>query len=119
MPARRLEREHGDNIDPVVAQMASYFACLRSSARFALLRTSLRGSFLWAQLVAKGSTVDEVLVGDPHRVGDVTSRSQFRAAGLSAMVVTPGEEDVCLACRPSGKGWGPWSLLVIAPRQSP
>ncbi len=31
-------------IDPVAAQMRSYLACLRSSARFALVRTSLRGS---------------------------------------------------------------------------
>jgi hypothetical protein len=34
----------GDKIDPVAAQMASYMVCLRSSARFALVRTSLRGS---------------------------------------------------------------------------
>ena len=37
----------GDKIDPVakqMAQMASYLAYSRSSARFALVRTSLRGS---------------------------------------------------------------------------
>ena len=35
----------GDKTDPVAAQMASYLVCLRSSA------------------------VDELLVGDPHRIG--------------------------------------------------
>jgi hypothetical protein len=34
----------GDKTDPVAVQMASYLVCLRSSARFALMRTSLRGS---------------------------------------------------------------------------
>jgi hypothetical protein len=56
----------GDKIDPVPAQMASYLACLCSSARLALVRTSLRGSSSpgpgWARLVAKGSAVDELLV---------------------------------------------------------
>ena len=36
----------GDKVDRVAAQMASY---LRSSARFALVRTSLRGVFLWVR----------------------------------------------------------------------
>ena len=67
--------------------MASYFylRSLCSSARFALVRTSLRGT---CSPGPKGSTVDELLVGDPHGVVDVTSRYRFRAAGLS-MVVMP------------------------------
>ncbi len=32
----------GEKIDPVAEQIASYLACLRSSARFVLVRTSLR-----------------------------------------------------------------------------
>jgi hypothetical protein len=64
VPARRLERDR-DKIDPVAKQMASYLVCLRYDARFALERTSLRGSCYWARLVAKGSAIDQLLVGDP------------------------------------------------------
>ncbi len=39
-----VSSEKGDKIDPVAVQMASYWACLRPSARFALVRKSLRGS---------------------------------------------------------------------------
>jgi hypothetical protein len=62
---------------------------------FALLRTLCAGEdvvarivFLWARLAARGSPVDELLVGGLIGLADVTSRYQFRAAGLS-MVVTP------------------------------
>ena len=34
----------GEKLDPVAAQVASYLRCLASSARLALVRTSLRGS---------------------------------------------------------------------------
>jgi hypothetical protein len=51
--------------------MALYLASFRSSARFA--EDVVAGIvFLWARLVAKGSTVDELLVGD---LVDVTSAS--------------------------------------------
>jgi hypothetical protein len=33
-------------------------------------------ALFWARLVAKGSTVDELLVGDPRRLVSVTSRYQ-------------------------------------------
>ena len=89
---RRLERrKKGEKIDPFATQMASYLACLRSSARFALVRTSLRGSCFsgpgWWPRVAR--LMNSWLVTPTH-IGlvDVTSRSQFRAAGLS-IVVTP------------------------------
>ncbi len=39
-----VSSSQGEKIDPVAAHMASYLVCLRSSARFALARTSLRGS---------------------------------------------------------------------------
>ena len=63
--------------------------------------------FLWARLAAKGSTVDEVLVGDPDGFGrrDV---EMFRAAGLSMMVTPESERRMSLACR-SGRAriWSP------------
>ena len=59
----------GDKTDPAAVQMASYLACLRSSARFALARTSLRGSVPLGPAGGQGSPVDQLVVGDPHRVG--------------------------------------------------
>jgi hypothetical protein len=54
----------GDKIDPVAAQMAAYLV--------ALLRVLCAGEdvvagivILWARLVAKGSPVGQLLVGDP------------------------------------------------------
>ena len=59
---------------------------------FELLRALCAGEdvvagivFTRARLVAKGSTVDELLVGDPPkpmRLVDVTTRYRFRADGL-------------------------------------
>ncbi len=93
MPARRFARK--DKTDPVAAQMASYLACLRSSARFALVRTSLRGSSCSsaslpgrARLVVKAGAVVNSWLVTPIGLVDVTSRCQLRAAGLS-MVVMP------------------------------
>jgi hypothetical protein len=59
----------------------------------------LRVVLLWARLVAKGSATDELLVGDPVGLVDVTSRCQLRAAELS-MAVMP--ERRMSACLPSG-----------------
>jgi hypothetical protein len=64
----------------------------------------------WARLVAEGSPVDELLVGDPMGLVDVTSRCQFRAAGLS-MVVTP--ERRMSAYLPSGKGLGLVAVMLV------
>ncbi len=76
---------------------------------FELLRALYAGEdvvarivFTRARLVGKGSTVDELLVGDPHGV-DVTSRYRFRAAGLSMMVM-PERMDVCLLVVREGLG---------------
>jgi hypothetical protein len=64
------------------ATVAAAFAAAAAAAAavvlgvFALLRARCAGEdvaagivILWARLVAKGSPVDELLVGDPHRVG--------------------------------------------------
>jgi hypothetical protein len=68
--------------------------------------------FLWARLAAKGSPVDQLLVGDPIGLVDVTSKCQcqFRAAGLS-MVVTP--ERRMSACLPSGKGLALLAVMLV------
>jgi hypothetical protein len=54
--------------------------------------------FSRARLVAKHSTVDELLVADP-RIGlvDVTSRNQFRATGLSMLVTPERKMPACLS----------------------
>ena len=64
------------------ATVAAAFAAAAAAAAavvlgvFALLRARCAGEdvaagivILWARLVAKGSPVDELLVGDPYRVG--------------------------------------------------
>ncbi len=51
------------------------------------------------QLVAKGSTVDELLVGlvTPLGLVDVTSRYRFRAAGFSMVVMPERRMSACLS----------------------
>ena len=96
-------------MDPVAARTVGVVL-----AMFVLLRALCAGEdvvagivFLWARLLAKGSAADELLVGDPHVLVDVTSRSQFRAAGLSMVYLTPQRKMSFL--RAVRKGLGLWS----------
>ena len=50
-----------------------------------------------ARLVVEGSTVDELLVGDPMGLVSVTSRYRFRAAGLSMVVMPERKMSACLS----------------------
>ena len=84
---------------------------------FALLRTLCAGEdvvarivLLWARLAAKGSPVINSWLVAPIGLVDVTSRYQFRAAGLS-MVVTP--ERRMSACLSSGKGLGLVAVMLV------
>ena len=99
VPARRLERERRQDrprcrADGVVLGV------------FALLRALCAGEdvvvgivFLWARLWPRGSTVDELLVGDPIGLVDVRSRSQLRAAGLSMAVMPERRISASLGAR--------------------
>ncbi len=98
MPARRLESARGEKIDPVCRADGVVLAM------FEVLRAHCAGEdvvagivFSWARLLVKGSTVDELLVGDPHGVGRRDVERQVRAAGLS-MVVMPEMPERRMSC---------------------
>ena len=103
-----VSRAKGEKTDPVAAQMASYLVCLRSSARFALVRTSLRGSLCSPASAGPGWRPSSARLMNswlvtPIGLVDVTSRYQLRAAGLS-MVVMP-ERRMSACSLPPGKGF--------------
>ena len=99
MPARRLERERRKvrprcRADGVVLVVIELLRALCAGEDVVAVIV-----FLWARLVAKGSTVDELLVGvgDPMGLVDVTSRYRFRAAGLSMVVMPERRMSACLS----------------------
>ena len=87
--------------------------CLRSSARFALVRTSLRESCSsgpgWRPRAAR--LINSWLV-TPIGLVDVTSRYQFRAAGLS-MVVTPEMRMSACSLPSGGKGLALVAVMLV------
>ncbi len=69
MPARRREREKATRLTRCRADDVALGVFALPRALCACEDVVAGIVFLWARLVATGSTVDELLVGDPHSAG--------------------------------------------------
>ena len=65
---------------------------------------------LWARLVAERSSADELVVGNPIGLVDVTSRCQFRAAGSSMAEMRERRMPPRL---PSGQGLALFAVMLV------
>jgi hypothetical protein len=70
---------------------------------------------LWARLVVKAGAVDQLLVGDPHRIGrrDIEVPVSLEVPVAGRRIVDGGDarkEDVCL---PSEKGLALVAVMLV------